>query len=352
MRTLAVLLIAAAHLAIASRSWAEDIVVLQDGRKITGTIFREDEIAVFLKVEGGEERGIPKVRIAEIQRDAKVGKSAPLAGAPKPLAQVPKDGNAPLLPDPDIEKKDNQEIMEKLADLGDSSRDKRKAALERAKELGFRAMPVLLSMFNPRRPQSADLRIGALRALAELGPLDQQGAETIGYTAMKDLDPEVRREAARAIRTLKDDRSVNYVLQFAAREDKQVQFQAARALREINDDRAFAMLAQVIPQVSVQGSAPPTREPGREVMLPVGPMGSLAPVTLPEGSVSGVVANVNSPAADALRVISGKDLGGMQMVWLNWINEKIGATTQYEREQMVKKKSLGSKLGQPVAPRP
>lgn len=328
---------------------APDVIVLKDGRKVEGKITREDDNAVFLKTDNGEERGIARLRIAEIHKGGaglaaeKVPAGGPQKGGPAAQQPGPKEpGNELQL--------ETEALYEQLVDLGHPSKDKRKAAIERAKSLGFRAMPILLAIFHPKQKTAPELRIGAVRALIELAPLDQQGADTLGYVAMKDPDAEVRREACRAIKVMKEDRALNYILQFAIREDKQIQFPAARALREINDDRVFSTLAQVIPPVQAEHANPDNLSgPVREVELPVGPLGSKMPVFLPSGPVSGTVTNISSPPADALKIISGKDLGNFQSVWINWLQEKIGAITQKDREEAFKKRSMRDRIGSPTS---
>lgn len=321
-----------------------DMIVLNDGRKVEGKIVREDENAIFLKVENGEERGISKLRIKEIYRNGARPGGANVVPAAEPKA-------AEALPEPKAPGMDlNEEtraIYDQLTDLGHSSKDKRKAAIERTKALGFKAMPVLQAIFHPGNKSTPDLRIGALRAMVELAPLDQTGAEVLGYVAMKDPDYEVRREACQAIRAMKDDRAINYILQFAIREDKQIQFPAARALRELNDDRVFATLAQIIPPVEVQNPNPDQKGRVREMNLPTGPLGASMPIYLPESSVAGTVTNIDSPPATALKIISGKELGNFQTVWINWVQEKIGAYTQKDREEAYRKRSMRDKMGSP-----
>ena len=75
---------------------------------------------------------------------------------------------------------------------------------------------------------------------------------------------------------MKEDRAVEYLLQFAVKENKAYQIPAALALREINDDRSFAALAKNVPQPTVKSQAP-TDGPlkGRRVDLPIGPGGAI-----------------------------------------------------------------------------
>lgn len=328
----------------------QDVVILKDGRKKVGKIEKETASAVFLEIEPGEVLPIGKERIKKIVRSGehntdprapqssrigrKVKEPDPLAAAVKAAQQ----GEA-------------KRIYEALEDLGHSHRDRRKAALKRALDEGFRAVPILLAMFHPQQNASAELQIGALRALAQLGPLDNQAAQTLGWIAMKAKNREVHREACRTIRFLKEDRALQYVLQFSISKDRATQVAAARALREINDDRAFASLAVSIPQPTMNANVPESATDIREIPdMPLG--GSLrGPLFLPSREVQGTAENIMSPQAETLTMIAGKKLGGLPAVWVNWINEKAGTWTRQEREDAYRdrKGSLINRMGSPQA---
>lgn len=363
-RTIALLLLAAAlccgH---AGAAEAKDVVVLTSGERVEGKITQENDLVVFLLVGEGEQRGISRTRIKEIIRGgANPQASVPKTDAPATGEGEKKEGAAGQAldpapdPAPDLgafppveEKSETQKLYDELKDLGHSQREKRAAAMARAKELGFRAVPVLLQVFHPKAKAPPELRLGALRALVELGPLDRQGAQTLGWVVMKDADFEVRREAAKAIRLLKDDRAIGYVLQWATNPDPRVQRQAAFALREINDDRAFATLANAIPPPEANATPPSEGDvKTREVMVP-GPMGTKIPLTLVDRPVSGTVANTMSPPAEVLQMASGKKMGGLQGVWINWLNEKVGIWTKEERDEAFKNRSLMGRMGDPQA---
>lgn len=357
LRILALLLLAAALCGgRAGAAEAKDVVVLTSGERVEGQITQENDLVVFLIVGDGEQRGLSRSRIKEIirggaQAQAPAPKTeAPAAGGGEGAKDVAADPAPDLGAFPPVEEKtETQKLYEELKGLGDSQREKRAMAMARAKELGFRAVPVLLQAFHPKAKAPPELRLGALRALVELGPLDKQGAQTLGWVVMKDTDFEVRREAAKAIRLLKDDRAIGYVLQWATNPDPRVQRQAALALREINDDRAFATLANAIPPPEAN-AAPPSEGDvkTREVMVP-GPAGTRVPVTLVDRPVSGTVANTMSAPAEVLQMASGKKMGGLQGVWINWLNEKVGIWTKEERDEAFKNRSLMGRMGDPQA---
>ena len=336
--TLLVLLAACAELPAAEQP---DIITLKNGQRVEGHVTREDDFAVFIQLPTGEERGITKARIDKVQRFAAEPLPPKTPGRSEPPKPELADTAAPATPEADI--------FEQLKDLGNPSPAPRKAAEGRARELGFKAVPILLGMLNPKLKIEPELRIGALRALSEHAPLDQQGAFTLGFVAMKDKDNEVRREAARVIRITKEDRATEYLIKFALGEDKAVQWEAARALREVNNDRAFAALAAFIPGPSVEANQPigSTQSAGRRMDLPVGPFGGKMPVYLPEGEISGMATNISSPASDALKLIAGKDLGGFPSTWAFWLREKTGLLTRDEIRDAYRSRSIRDKMGTP-----
>ena len=338
IQALAAMLIAFASGERLTAAEGADVVHLKDGRKKIGRIERQTDAAVFLEIEPGEVLPISRDRIDRIERVV----AQPATPAVKP---------APEEAMPPTQKAETQRIFEDLKDLGHSSRDLRKAAMKRALDEGFRAVPVLLAMFHPQQKATPELRIGALRALAQLGPLDKQAAETLGWIAMKAENREVHREACRTIRHLKEDRAINYILQFSISKDKATQIAAARALREVNDDRAFAALAGSVPQPSVNMNAPENATSVREIPnMPIGGM-LRGPLFLPTREVQGTAENIMSPQAETLTMIAGKKLGGLPGVWLNWWREKVGVWTTSEREDAYRKHrgSLLNKMGSPQA---
>jgi hypothetical protein len=333
-----------------------DIITLKSGEKVKGHVTREDEFAVFIKMENGEERGIAKARIELIQRFS--AEPLPIKTGNGPAPAVPAGPvNAGAKPDPKPENKveaalspnagaDNK-VFDQIKDLGSPNLNDRQAAERRAKELGFKAVPVLLGLLNPKIKSDPELRVGAIRALVEHAPLDQQGAFTLGFIAMKDKDVEVRREAARSIKIMKEDRAIEYLIKFAMSEDKGIQWEAARALREVNSDRAFAALAAFIPGPTVEAQPTTGSSQGRMTELPVGPGGAKMPLFLPEGPVTGTASNISSPASDALKLIAGKDLGAFPSTWATWIREKTGLLTREEIKDAYRNRSIRDKMGDP-----
>mgnify|MGYP000501243260 CR=1 FL=1 len=306
------------------------VVLLKDGREVGGRLVREDDEALILRTENGEERGIAKVRIEKVIRGA---------------APVPAEKSAPVgLLQAEAQKRlaaENRAMLRELEALGDPSREKRRAALARAVELGRRAEPLLVGILHPKEKTPVELRLGALRALAAMKVLSAEGAKSVAWVAMKDADLEVRREACRTIRTLCDDRAVGYILQYAVSEDVPSQRAASWALREIDDLRSLAALVAALPPPQVGSATPQTDEPqGTWRELPVGPYGGKMPVFMPQGQATSGTADVGHPVADALKLIAGKDLGSHPMAWHYWFRQKIGSLTSADLEKEYRKRSL------------
>jgi len=222
------------------------MVVLKDGRQIAGRLIGEDENALFLRTENGEERGIAKIRIERIVRGP---------------VRAPEDKPGQSATQPDARKQllaENRALLDELKDLGDSGRDKRRAAMDRVAELGKRVEPLLLGILHPKEKMPDELRLGALRGLATLGVLSPEGAQSLAWVAMKDPDFEVRREACRTIRVLNDERAISYLLKYLIGQHVPSQRAAAWALREIDDVRAVASLVAALPPPQATVAMPPT----------------------------------------------------------------------------------------------
>ncbi len=340
---------------IAPQGWAAehsngDVVIYKDGRKKTGKIQSETETAVYLEIEEGEVLPIAKSRIDHVVRSGantqvepqKVLPEGDAAAPPKRNLHKPKPGPTPKV-DPETKR-----IYDSIKDLGHSSRDLRNATMKRTLDIGFRAVPVILAFYNPRQKVSPELKIGGLRALAELGPLDNTAAKTLGWVAMKAQNREVMREACRTIQCLKEDRALQYILGFATSKDRGAQVSAARALREINDDRSFAALAGSVPPPKVNANVPQASAKVREIPnMPLG-NGLRGTLFLPENEVMGTAENLMSKPAETLTMIAGKKLGGSPGVWINWLNEKVGVWTQRERQEASRNRgSVLNKMGSP-----
>jgi HEAT repeat protein len=327
------LLMAGTGVAVYAAEETPMVVLLKDGREVSGRLVREDDDSLILRAENGEERGIAKARIEKVIRGAVLVPNAQPAQPGQPGAE-----QAEALKKMAAE---NRVLLQELRDLGDPNRDKRRAAMGRVAELGPRAEPLLVGILHPKEKMPVELRLGALRALATLGVISADGAKSIAWVAMKDADFEVRREACRTIRILGDDRAVVYILQYAASEDVPSQRASAWALREIDDLRSIAALVSALPPPQATSSMPDTGPiQGQWRELPTGPYGQKMPVFMPQGQAAGGTANVGNPAADALKLIAGKDLGSHPMAWHYWFRQKIGTLTNADVEKEYEKRTM------------
>jgi hypothetical protein len=270
----------------------------------------------------------------------------------EPLPHIPGLPGVKVVPQPpsiDLTGEGEKRIVDAIEDLGHPQRDRRKAALKRTRQLGFQAIPVMLALLDPEQKTKPMLRIGILRALATMGPLDESGSYTLGFAAMQDPDAEVRREACRTIRRMNDLYAVNYLLSLTIHPHKRTQWFAARALREINEYQAFgALVAAIRPQsVSVIPTCNHnkfTDPETRHYDLPVGPMGLRIRKWLPVRDASGMAHDIERPQAEALKIIAGKNLGLLRMTWANWLREKFGTTSIAEREEARRTRSMMSRM--------
>jgi hypothetical protein len=322
-----------------------DTVILKDGRKRIGTIVSQNETLVVLRVADDEMLPIAMSRVARIEK----GRAAD-AGAQKRIS-LDTDSigeiEATALRE---EKKSRVELWEQLKNLGSPSYEDREAAMKKVEMIGARAAPLLTATLNPQGKSDLWLRVGAIRALVLLAPLDNAAAQVLAFTAMHDPAWEVRREACRAIRILREDRATEYLLLRALREDVKIRGLAALALREIDDPRTMAKLVSAVPTPSVHAdvSGPENLTDVPSINLPVGPGGMKVPVFLPEGEVRGSVTNISAPSIESLKLLSGKDMGNLPRVWINWLNEKVGTITSSERDQIYQDRSLLNRSNSPA----
>ena len=61
--------------------YAEDVIILKDGKPMEGTITKETDDTVFIRENNGEVHGIDRGDIARIQRDKNSVAKAPAAPA-------------------------------------------------------------------------------------------------------------------------------------------------------------------------------------------------------------------------------------------------------------------------------
>jgi len=222
-----------ALLTLASHAFtAEDTVELKDGGKLSGSITKEDKDTVFIREANGEEHGIERRDIAKVVRD---GKLEELAGLKNPATA---EKQKPVVVDASPQFTTATQI-DTVNGLGSPVLSERKAALDEVKQAGASIVPVMLGMLDPRQKTPEYTRIGILRALTEMAPLDDAASKTLAFDAVYDPYPEARREACRTIKLLQDDLSVSEIARYVSSADTNVRSLAGYAVRELDDNRRF-----------------------------------------------------------------------------------------------------------------
>jgi hypothetical protein len=312
----------------ASSRAADDSIVLRDGVTLSGTITKEDKEAVYIRENNGEEHGVERADIAKILRKGvedkpAVAKNADVIGAMKTAAQKQAAAGPaiPAAPPP----ASTAELIDQVNGLGSPVLAERKAAIEAVKKNGQSVIPIMLGMLDPRQKTSEYTRIAILRLLVELAPLDDQASKTLAFDAVYDPYPEARREACRTIKALQDDLSVAELGRFLSSADAGVRSMAAYAARELDDERLLLAIIKSIPVPEVTANNGPVSTHTRG--LPVGPGGMTMPVTTGSQDVTGVAQNTDSPGAQLMKQIAGKDLGSLPYGWLTWYGEKMAQIT-------------------------
>jgi hypothetical protein len=213
-------------------------------------------------------------------------------------------------------------IIEDISVLGSSNLAERKAALETLRQTGAQLLPAMLAMLGPKQTTDEYTRIGILRFLQELAPLDDKASKVLAYVAVFDPYIEARREACRLIKKLQDDACMSEIARYASNNDGGVRRNVAFAAREIDDNRLFYSIIRAIPQPEVNANASDPQTKIRS--LPIGINGMNVPVMTGSQEVAGTAANTDSPAAELMRNIAGKNMGSNSSGWLTWYGEKVG----------------------------
>jgi hypothetical protein len=336
----------------------EDTITLTNGRTYVGEITGDDAQTVTLKEKSGEQRAILKARIAKIVRTgdadnppkpiefkglrvATPGEQPPPQQPQTPNVRPPLPGQAARAPET-LRVHSNDETLALVKDLGAPQPQRRQAAAEKIlRDKRNEALPLMLAMLHPKQPTDEYTRIGILRTLADCTPLSVQAAETIGYVAMNDPYPEVRREACATIRKTGDDRSLREIMKSANTEHNGTRKALAAVIHEIDDERMLLALIGALPQPQVSANFSEPQGLDRPAYnLPVGPGGVSIPIFLPQGDVAGVASDLETPALHILRDVAGKNMGNLSGGWMNWYREKTGEigvddrNDQYERRSM------------------
>ena len=325
----------------AATTRAEDAITLVDGRKLTGTITKEEADTVYIKLSDGDERGILRSRITRLERHYLPGQKPPGAEGAGPKSAVAE----PAAPDPS---KAVAVLADQIRNLGSPSPPVRKAVLDKLQSIKAEAVPVMLALLQPKLDTDEWTRIGILRALVELAPLDETASKTLAFAALFDAYPEVRREAAISIRKLRDDGAVRELIKLANTEDGNLRRRLAVVVHEVDDPRILAALIRSIPQPSVTANqGPVTGGEAPAYVLPVGPGGLNIPIYLPKQEVAGVASDIGSPIAELMKLVAGKDLGSLPFAWANWFREKLGDISASDRDSYREHRSLRNRIGSP-----
>ena len=306
-------LIALALLAILSSAtvYAEDVVILKDGKPIDGTITRETDDTVFIREKTGEEHGIDRADIAKIQREKNAVPKAPAAVAKKEIMAPVQDATAALI--------------DRVNGLGSTVLSERKAAADAIKASGTQMIPILLGMLDPKQKTPEYTRIEILRILAEFAPLDDLASKTLAFETIRDPYYEARREACRTIKKMQDDVATAEIAKYLSSSDQSTRSAAAWVVKELNDTRLMLALIKSIPIPEVTANNGPVTTNTRG--LPVGPGGMTMPVTTGSQEVTGVAQNTDSPGAQMIQQIAGKNLGNLPYAWLSWYGELTSQIT-------------------------
>jgi hypothetical protein len=343
MRSVILILIAAAWSFDCS---AEDTITLNDGRTISGTIDKEDADNVTITLTNGDQRAVSKVRIAKIERGsmgaaavAKGPEKAPETGEPKKIKPLGAKAEEPKI---------TAEQLALVKEMGAIDPAKRQAALERFKREPETYLPAALALLNPKVATDEYTRIRILRAIGELGPLNEQTSKTLAYVSTHDPYVESRREACATIRKTGLDDAMRELLRYAQQDDINVRRAVAFALREIDDPRVLQSLVGSIPMPKVNANnAEPTGIDKPKYTLPTGPGGVNMPIYLPAQEVAGVAEDIDSPAAQLLKLIANKDLGSAPYTWANWYREKAGEISASERDEYRRNRTMRGRMGTP-----
>jgi hypothetical protein len=87
--------------------------------------------------------------------------------------------------------------------------------------------------------------------------------------------------------------------------------------------RALEVVDGPAAEVNANASDPQTKIRS----LPIGINGMNVPVMTGTQEVAGTAANTDSPAAELMRNIAGKNMGSNSSGWLTWYGEKVGQVT-------------------------
>jgi hypothetical protein len=196
----------------------------------------------------------------------------------------------------------------------------------------------LAANLNPKLAPETETRMGALKGIEVVRPIDQKSSIALGTAAASDPIVEVRNAATSLVKSRGDDFAVRTMLGTLVNtfdtagnfKDKVVAAAAADALRGLGDKRVYqALLYHVTMELrltNISAGNLTTRQidtysvqNGNQNTFPV----QLAlPIQTPELSVQRVNTTVIAPAVSALKLLSGEDFGDDWDKWDKWVRKQ------------------------------
>jgi hypothetical protein len=193
----------------------------------------------------------------------------------------------------------------------------RRAALEKVRQAGEKALPVLLDLLDPKRKTEDYTRVEILRCIQDQSPLSERASRILAYIAVYDPFIEARREACRVIRVTADDAAIKQLVLYANLNDPTVRAATAWAAREVDYNALFQSLIQAMQNTDDKAMQKSVNT-------------SIAP-------------NQDSPASEMMRAIARKNLGILSSNWQQWYLEKTGQALSADYHEPRSARSLMGK---------
>lgn len=181
-----------------------------------------------------------------------------------------------------------------------------------------------------RADADAAHRLDAARKLktAKFKKVPLEVSTRLVRTIVGDGDPRVRKEAARAVKSLKDSSAVEGLLAAGLSKEmpREVRVRAAEGLRMQDNPGLFERIVRIATLTIRFGVAREVEEPqiiyitnGGDVDNPFGTIN--LPIELPQLELASVNTSVAVYAGEMLKVIARRDFGRNRMAWKGWFNE-------------------------------
>jgi hypothetical protein len=217
---------------------------------------------------------------------------------PKAAARGDADEEITVRPAAKADDEATAELIAQISGLGSNSLAERKAALTKLQHAGAGALPVLLSMLDPKEKTDEFTRVEILRFLQDFSPLDDKASHVLAWVATHDPYLEARREACHVIRKAEDDGAIKQLVAYANSNDANLRRAVAAAAREIDYNPLIQNLIKAMQN---------TDDKSMQRTINTSP-----------------TPNPDSPASEIMRAIAGKNLGILSSNWEQWYKEKSG----------------------------